>query len=287
MRNRWLALLFSFLMSGLGQAYAGRFRRGLVFFVLSPAVTVLALAIAMAMRSVAVLLVAFALGFGFALFVFADAWRLARSAPPPSGRFDRWYVYLAVGILWVLIAPDYKELLRSHVGYAFRTASTSMEPTIFEGDWILALPRREPPRRGQIVTYDRDGTTMMHRAVAVAGDTVAMRNDTLFIGGKPVAEPYARAATTNDTYDEFAWQKAALIGVDTAVYQPTMRNWGPLVVPPGRLFILGDHRGWSLDSRYIGFVSDSAVRLYPTFVYFSWDGPASSVRWERIGRELR
>jgi signal peptidase I len=71
-------------------------------------------------------------------------------------------------------------------------------------------------------------------------------------------------------------------------------TWGPLVVPPGHLFVLGDNRGRSLDSRYWGFVPDSLLRGTPWLVYYSFapdsTAPAAwltRIRWQRIGSAVR
>jgi signal peptidase I len=287
MRNRWLAVLFSLFMSGLGQAYDGRIRRGAAFFVISLAVTVLTFALAMPLHSVVVLITGLVVSFGFGLFVLIDAWRLAKQAPPPSGRLDRWYTYLAVLVIWTVFGANaFQELVKSHFGSAFRTASSSMEPTIFDGDWLFATPRVARVGPGDIAAYRMGGAMLMHRVVAVEGDTVSMRRDTLVVNGKPASEPYARAAADERPDDAFDWQRARLVG-DPSSYHPTMSTWGPLVVPRHELFLLGDNRGESRDSRLVGFIPVDSVRLSPAFVYFSWDGPASGVRWERIGRSLR
>ena len=77
-------------------------------------------------------------------------------------------------------------------------------------------------------------------------------------------------------------------------YQPTLQNWGPLVVPADRYFALGDNRQQSLDSRFWGFVEASKVKGRAVFLYWSYDGDTlrpfpwlTSVRWSRIGDRIR
>ncbi|OLD43685.1 MAG: signal peptidase I, partial [Gemmatimonadetes bacterium 13_1_40CM_2_60_3] len=77
--------------------------------------------------------------------------------------------------------------------------------------------------------------------------------------------------------------------------QPTHDNWGPLVVPPGKLFMMGDSRYNSKDSRYWGFVPRENVRGKPLFVYYSYNADDSDrplpmltdIRWSRIGHWIR
>jgi signal peptidase I len=75
---------------------------------------------------------------------------------------------------------------------------------------------------------------------------------------------------------------------------PSRNNWGPLIVPQHSLFVLGDNRDNSLDSRYWGFVPDSLLRGRPMFVYYSYAPDAShrfawlsAIRWSRLGERVR
>lgn len=71
------------------------------------------------------------------------------------------------------------------------------------------------------------------------------------------------------------WQVAHLIpDPERDEYKPTRDNWGPLVVPPERYFMLGDNREESLDSRYWGFVERGKMQGRPFFIYFSYDREA-------------
>jgi signal peptidase I len=77
---------------------------------------------------------------------------------------------------------------------------------------------------------------------------------------------------------------------DVRRQHPTRDNWGPLVVPQGKYFVLGDNRDNSSDSRYWGFVDESAIKGRPLVVYFSYDREAhdplpwlTDIRWHRLG----
>jgi signal peptidase I len=125
-----------------------------------------------------------------------------------------------------------------------------------------------------------------------------MENGVLLRNGLPQQERYATHSEPNSdpAADEFHWQRNYLVRPAMArpSYRPSRNNWGPIVVPAGNYFVLGDNRDNSLDSRYWGFVPDSMVRGRPMIVYFSYapDSTAtldwlSRIRWHRLGETVR
>jgi signal peptidase I len=181
-----------------------------------------------------------------------------------------------------------------------------MENTLLVGDFLLvnktALGARVPgtarrlpgyavPMRGDIVVFEpphEAGMNYVKRLVGVPGDTVEMRRRTLYLNGRPQDEPFVRHSGQGDIYDAgMFWQCAYTIGNDTC--RPTRDNWGPVVVPAGRYFVLGDNRDDSEDSRYWGFVERGALKGRPLVIYYSYEPDARplpwlvGIRWRRIG----
>jgi signal peptidase I len=142
--------------------------------------------------------------------------------------------------------------------------------------------------------------------VGMPGDTLFMRQGLLHVNGVPQRQGYGAEARPSvstsqpgDVDPLFDWQhqyelKQSRFGAAPA--QPTHDNWGPLVVPPQRYFMMGDNRYESKDSRYWGLVPRENVRGRPIFVYYSYrsgaetDRPLSfitDIRWGRIGTRIR
>jgi signal peptidase I len=204
--------------------------------------------------------------------------------------------------------------VRAFLVEAFRIPSGSMEGTLLVGDFLLVnkllygaevpvikkqLPAVRAPRLGDVIVFqwpsDPD-KNFVKRLVGEPGDTVGMRRGVLERNGHVVYEPYATHVLATDAVsDDFEWQRDALApAVDARRYRPTRNDWGPLIVPPGHYFVLGDNRDNSLDSRYWGFVPDTLVRGSPIFVYYSYEPDsgrtfdwATRVRWARLGDLIR
>lgn len=236
---------------------------------------------------------------------------LRRANTRPGGRIAFLGHWLRIMILSIALFV----IIRSFGVEAFKIASGSMEHTLFEGDFLLInklvygadipgsgrkLPAIHSPRHGDVVvfTYPMDPhLNYVKRIVGLPGDTIEMRRSSLVVNGRPVRENYAQGSPgSGDQADaDFTWQTAFLVpGIPASGYHPSRNNWGPLVVPPGNYFVLGDNRDNSSDSRYWGFVPDSLVRGQPLMVYYSYAPDTADrldwltrVRWKRFGEFIR
>lgn len=224
---------------------------------------------------------------------------------------------------WVKVAATaflFFLLLRGFVVEAFRIPTSSMEDTLLAGDFLLVskvaygarvpgtgwrLPGLGRPDVGEVVVFRPPasagrvgGTRYVKRVVAGPGDTVEMRSGRLRRNGRPVQEPYARRGGGSGTAGalRFGWQEAYLLPEARSAgdYRPGPGDWGPLRVPDDSLFVLGDNRAASEDSRHWGFVPREAVTGEPLFIYWSRrpEGPEGRpwidrVRWRRILSAVR
>ena len=290
-RKAWIAAALTIIGIGLGQLYVGRPVRALVVWTLASVGGVALIALALSLRGLAHLA-------AWALIVVAsyalpavDAARIARA----TGRefhprwYNRWYVYAGLVVLVAVTwQPWLRQWLLANVVESFRIPAASMDPTIMAGDYIVTTPWRGDIARGDIVVYRRPSDMQVSRVLGLPGDTIEMRAGKVRVSGRVIEEPYVPLDTTDAGYPELGWQRDHLApGVDRAGYRPSMRSWGPLVVPVGAYFLLSDNRAVSLDSRLIGFVARGDIVKQPAVIYFSRDRETGTVRWARIGRDLR
>jgi signal peptidase I len=206
--------------------------------------------------------------------------------------------------------------VRTFAVEAFKIPTGSMEGTLLIGDFLLVnkavygaeIPltnRRFPgftePRRGDVVVFlppHDPHKNYVKRLVGLPGDTLEMRDKALYLNGEALDEPYARHSELGGDHPDgrMLWQLDHLVDrrLTYRTYRPTRDNWGPLVVPEGKFFALGDNRDRSEDSRYWGFLDAEAVKGRPMFVYYSYQGDLADalpwftgVRWSRIGEVIR
>jgi signal peptidase I len=287
-RRPWVAAVLTVMTPGLGQLYAGRPARALLVWFLAVSGVVVGLIVGMQLPGRAQLIALAAVIVAVPVLTALDAARSARRADIPYHLrgYNRWYAYTVLALLsaygW---SPLFLNALNTHIAKAYQIPGGAMEPTLMTGDLILSVPLRGDVERAQIVVYRTDMGTFAKRVVGLPGDTIAMRDGQLLVGGRPVAEQYAHRESDDPTWPEFGWQKAhLLVRADSATYDPSVHNWGPLLIPADHYFLLGDNRNSSLDSRFIGFVHRDAIFARPTVVYFSRDPKTKDIQWARIGQ---
>jgi signal peptidase I len=236
------------------------------------------------------------------------------------------------GLKSILIAVLLFFVIRTFIVTAYSIPSESMEETLLVGDYLMAnnalfgatlpftdikLPALRDPRRGEIVVfrpgYNDPQIDVVKRVIGVPGDTLQMTDGALFRNGQRVNERYAHYDEAFDTpiplegfglmdpnvrpdaYGAKNHLPLLLPSVDARSYRPTRNNWGPLVVPAGHYWLMGDNRDQSLDSRYMGPIPRRTIRGKPLFIYYSFDKQAgapfpafiTAARWKRIGTVIR
>jgi len=213
----------------------------------------------------------------------------------------------------ILMAAVFFILIRTFLLQTFTIISGSMEDTLLVGDMLVAnrlaigaripgtqvhIPGYSEPRRGDVMIFDPHhevGMKLAKRITGLPGDTLQMRDGVLIVNGEELSEPYVKSSSIPDqVHPDFEWQRDYLLpSVDAATYTPTMRTWGPIVVPAEHYFMMGDNRDESCDSRYWGPLAGWRLEARVSFLYFSYNSesyrsfPAvREVRWDRVGRGL-
>ncbi len=178
--------------------------------------------------------------------------------------------------------------IRAFVVQAFKIPSGSMEPTLLIGDHLLVnkfiygikipfVDRKvmvyKEPKRGDIVVFifPKDKKKdFIKRVVGGPGDTVEIRQKKIYINGEHWDETFG------------VYRDAEVVGM------VPRDNFGPVVVPPENVFVMGDNRDRSYDSRFWGFVPFDQIKGKALILYWSWDklsgNVAGKVRFKRIGQ---
>jgi signal peptidase I len=203
-----------------------------------------------------------------------------RAVPQHKSALREYAEALIVAVLLALV-------IRTFVVQAFKIPSGSMIPTLDIGDHILVnkfIYDFTTPQRGDVIVFkypQDESRDFIKRVIGLPGDTLEIRGRQVFINGKPLAQPYARFVDGRQSPSE-------------------QEHFGPIVIPPHKLFMMGDNRDRSMDSRVWGLLDESKVEGKAFIVYFSIrseDIPHSSIipslayvvehpsliRWDRFG----
>ena len=179
--------------------------------------------------------------------------------------------------------------IRTFVVQAFKIPSGSMKPTLLIGDHILVnkfiygikipfwdkiiIPIKKPARSDIVVfKFPEDPSKdFIKRVIGIAGDVIEIRNKQLYV---------------NNTRMEASFGVYLDPSIIPGSIQPR-DNFGPVTVPSDSLFVMGDNRDHSYDSRFWGFVRLDALKGKAFIIYWSWDKDNFGVRWGRLGDLLK
>jgi len=201
----------------------------------------------------------------------------------------------------IIVAMLLAFAIRVFVVQAFKIPSGSMIPTLLIGDHILvsklsyglqwptdcqmqwAFPpvncytsktvvAFSKPQRSDIIVFrfpEDEEKDFIKRIVGLPGDTIQLRNKVVLVNGQPLDD------------------KTFTQRIDPGVIDGTVNprdNFGPVTVPEGSYFVMGDNRDQSLDSRFWGYVREEKIRGKAFRIYWSWNGQGNWTEWVRWGR---
>jgi signal peptidase I len=195
----------------------------------------------------------------------------------------------------------------------FEIPSASMVKTLLIGDHVLVdritlapeakwapFTRYRDVQRGDVIVFLKPGEPdlfLVKRAIALPGDRIHLRNGIVYLNGVAQDEPQAGKPVSDDNpqhaynafRDDFPSVPPGPYTDVTASWQyelPTHIQGDDLVVPPGKIFAMGDNRTESLDGRYWGFVPRENIVGRPMFVYWSFETPADQINKQSIGERI-
>jgi signal peptidase I len=204
---------------------------------------------------------------------------------PQSSNFIK-TIFSRENIEAIVIAVVLALIIRSFVVQAFKIPSGSMEPTLLIGDHILVskfiygitIPFTEKtlfqfktPKRDDVIVFiypEDPSKDFIKRVIGLEGDKIHIKNKQIYINDKPYQDDYGFYS------DRDIIQKWSQGG--------KRDNMGPITVPANKLFVMGDNRDKSYDSRFWGFVDVSKVKGKAFLIYWSWESLFNNIRWNRI-----
>ncbi|MEQ8666915.1 MAG: signal peptidase I [Rhodospirillales bacterium] len=278
-RRPWVAALLSLFFPGLGQLYCGELKRCLKFVGALAILAIIAEISFISTRDIRAAFVLWILG-GWIVFIVGaiDAWRLAKRRNPfILCAYNRWYVYVVAAVsmsalMWI------EETLVVQID-RFSNASHSMEPSMLKDEtWAARMCNRGScvPERGQVIVFEHPeepGVDYVKRLIALPGETVQMVSGRLFINGDEVARKAVSASEEGLT----RYRETLPNGCSYEIYEQSddqeQDDTGLFVVPSDSVFVLGDNRDRSKDSRYeaMGPVTIGNIKGVAGFITWSKD----------------
>ena len=188
----------------------------------------------------------------------------------------KWILISSIAVAGCILTILLPSLIRTYIIQAYKIPAGSMRPTLLIGDHILVdklLKNLDEIERGDIIVFvfpPDPRKDFVKRVIGLPNDLIEIRDKALYVNGDLLQEDYVIHNDTN---------------IIPAKFQPR-DNLAPIKVPQNSLFVLGDNRDASFDSRFWGFVDLNQVKGKVTKIYWSWDKENFGVRWRRLGNLL-
>jgi signal peptidase I len=304
-RKPLVAAFLSFIAFSLGYVYCGRIARGFVFvffgLIFVPIISFAVLA-ELSRINMVIIVVSTLISLLIGLAAIIDSYCIAKHTKPDYElkEYNRWYVYAIFYCLITIYAKQITLDIKSNLMEAFRVPTLSMYPNIEYHDRFLANKKaykKDDPKRGDIIVFmspENRNEVWCKRVVAVAGDTIEMKNNQLIINGEELkrVELYPITYVDKDSNNrdvnvegelfvekngEVRYEIFLTDKYDSKRFPRNLGDFPKTTVPKNYCFVLGDNRSLSMDSRHFGPIPLSTVKGRAEYLYWPAKG------WSRIG----
>ena len=301
-RRTWVAIIFSLIMQGLGQVYCGKLARGLVFNflnILPLPITIYLFSVSRSPTLVPITLTLFFIAGIIQLIAIIDSACLARHTKTDYELkdYNRWYVYVLLVFIVAGGSIGSALYLRNQTLEAFRVPTASCYPTVVPNDRILANKsayKIDDPQRGDIVVFINPTNRQenyIKRVVAVAGDTVEIKDGQLYINDKKLQRRKLDKSVLDEirvevngellegqVFEETNSKVKYKIILASGLHDKAKHDFAKITVPAHHCFVLGDNRNFSYDSRNFGSIPLATIKGRADYLY------CPGQNWSRFGR---
>lgn len=320
-RRGWLAGLLGFFFPGLGHLYAGDLRGALLWGALAIGASMLLSVLGLTIGpTFAVIVTTIALSWAIQIASCVAAVRAARAADRPFELrpYNRFLTYVGFSFALLVVGEVVSHVNRTFVTEALKFPSGSMEPTVRAGEHLMAdrtVSGADAAEPGNIVTFtfpradavdylatrpqderrcvdpsmlEVDDRHLAKRIVATGGQTVSIINGQMTIDAEPVERVFvSKDPTGGSLYPFYVIERETLPSGPSYQIQHHGEPWPPfeMTVPDGHVFVLGDSRDNSSDSRCWGTVPVENIRAVMMWVW--WSSGEDGLNFDRLGHTVR
>lgn len=302
-RHAWLAALLSLLLPGLGQLYNGAINKAAWFYLLFAAFSTVVLSLTALYLPLQWVID----GLVLVIITIAAIWLLSiiEAARDARHKADyqvmRWQGFGSYSVVFVigslLLMPAITQHIRTHYIESFRVPSNSMEPNVIAGDMLFADKRYNCPgcqgkvERGDVVIffYPQDRTQYyIKRVIGLPGDRIRIDGYNVMVNQQTLA--VSRQQKQDQRQDIWVVAERATSPTSSkewiTVWRQNNKNLPnvDLTVPAGEIFVLGDNRANSNDSRFFGTIPLSDVIAEARQIWLSYNRQLGGLQWQRTGK---
>jgi len=275
-----IAAVLSLVAPGLGQLYNGQILKGIILFLAILVIPTILFLVGLSSQFLGLAAI-FIIAFCLWVFIIAEAFVAAkRKKEVVLKAYNKWYLYL---LIILLVNGTYFVPRNSTANFAskvlgfrvYRIPAGSMEPTLLIGDYLIAdskyFKENKPQRRHLAIMEDPKDPSkdFVKRVIALEGEKIEIKDKQVYIDDQPLEESYKVHSDSRVFIREGYYHNGDAI----------RDNFGPIVVPPGHCFVMGDSRDNSMDSRWWGPIPLGEIKAKPLYIYWAKDKG-------RIGKKL-